>query len=213
MKMEHKKHYSVWDKISHAIKNDLFLFASRNFLARLGLDIMLYYWVQEEHEPCNQPKIKGDASKYTVRELSIDEVIAINQGNTSVSLEDVTKSMKQGQICLGLETEGEIAAYNLIGLEGFNFKGREFKLKPNEFYLSYMWTFHEYRGRNLAPYLRYESYRYLEKKGRDRKYSITDRFNKSSIRFKKKLNSKHLNSYLSIGIFNLFTWNYTLRQS
>jgi hypothetical protein len=212
MKTKNNKNLSSIEKVKHALKNDLFLFAFRNLLARIGIDIMLYYWVQEEVGPCEKPLIKGDSSKYTVRELSVDEVISINRGNTSVSIDDVTKGMEHGQICLGLETEGAIATYNLIGLKDFKFKGREFKLKSNEFYLSYMWTFHDYRGKNLAPYLRYESYRFFEKQGRDVKYSITDSFNKSSIRFKKKLNSKHLYYYLSIVLFKKFTWNFTLKK-
>ena len=212
MKTKENKNLSGFEKVKHAIKNDLFLYAFRNLLARIGIDVMLYYWVQEEFTPCEKPVVKDDSSKYTVRKLSLDEVVSINQGNSSVSIEDVTKGMEKGDLCIGLETEGEIAAYNLIGLNDFVFKGRGFKLKSNEFYLSYMWTFHGYRGKNLAPYLRYESYRFLEKQGRNVKYSITDSFNKSSIRFKQKLNSKHLYYYLSIVLFKKVTWNFNLKK-
>lgn len=212
MKQKKIQNLSAYGKIRHALKNGLFLYAFRNLLGRIGIDVMLYYWVQEEFGSCKKPIIKDDSLKYTLRELSLEEVIFINKGNTSVSTEDVTDAIEDGQICLGLETEGQIAAYNLIGFKDFKFKGREFKLKPNESYLSYMWTFHEYRGKNLAPYLRYESYRFLEKQGVDVKYSITDSFNKSSIRFKEKLSSKHLAYYLCIMLFKKYTWNYTLKK-
>ena len=210
--MKKNKNLSSFEKIKHALKNDLFLYAFRNLLARVGIDIKHYYWVQEEFEPCERPIIKDDSSKYTLIELSLDKVISIIEGSTWVSIENATKAMEGGQICLGLETEGKIAAYNFIELKDFKYKGREFKLKPNEVYLTNMWTFHDYRGKNLAPYLRYESYRFLEKQGRDIKYSITDSLNKSSIRFKKKLNSKHLYFFLGIVLFKKIKWNFTLKK-
>ena len=42
----------------------LILLAIRNRLARIGLDIKPYYWVQEEVEECKEPLIKGDSSEY-----------------------------------------------------------------------------------------------------------------------------------------------------
>jgi DNA modification methylase len=99
-----------------------------------------------------------------------------------------------------------------IEFNDFEVNGRTFEIKPNEAYLLNMWTFHGYRGRNLAPYLRYESYKLLNKRGRTFKYSITDYFNKSSIKFKNKLNAKHLYLYLSIVLFRKYKWNFTLKK-
>lgn len=212
MKPKKNKKISTYEKIKNALSNGLFLFAFRNWLAGKGVDIRPYYWVQEEVEPCEVPKIKNDSSKFTVRELTIEEVVSINEGNTSIVIEDTVRDMENGQLCIGLETNGEIAAYNFVELNEFEFKGRVFKLKSNEAYLLNMWTFHEYRGKNLAPYLRYQSYRFIEKYNRNIKYSITDSFNKSSIRFKKKLNSKHLIYYLSVVLFKKYTWNFTLKK-
>ena len=92
------------------------------------------------------------------------------------------------------------------------FTTKTFRLKDNEAYLLNMWTFHAYRGKNLAPYLRHQSYRLLEKQGRTEKYSITQYFNKSSIKFKNKLNSKHLKLYLSIALFKKFYWNFCIKE-
>jgi hypothetical protein len=74
-----------------------------------------------------------------------------------------------------------------------------------------MYTFEAYRGKNLAPYLRYHSYKLLEDQGIDKLYSISAYFNKSSLKFKQKLNAQHLQLLLHVGLFKRFHWNYTLK--
>ena len=126
--------------------------------------------------------------------------------------DELVKGFNNGQLCIGLEHEKNIAAYTFVELNDFTFNYRTFELKNNEAYLLNMWTFHGYRGRNLAPYLRYKSYQLLKEQGRDVKYSITNYFNKSSIKFKNKLNSKHLKFYLSIVLFKKYHWNFKLKE-
>lgn len=193
------------------VRNGLFLFGLRNRLALIGIDINPYYWVEEEFERCEVPIVKDDTSKYTLRYLTIDDVKLITKNHGSSS-QKMIEGLKNGQQCVGLEKNGEIACYSFIELNDFYFNGRLFKLKSNEAYFLNMWTFHNYRGKNLAPYLGYQTYRILEDRGVDVKYSISQYFNKSSIRFKKKLNSKHLYCYLSIVLFKKFTWNFTLKK-
>lgn len=181
------------------INNGLFLYGLRNRFANIGIDIDPYYWVQEEIEPCDEPIVKGGTSGFFLKDLT---------------LKDQAKKLgvKTGQLCFALEYNGELAAYTFIELNNFEIKGRSFKLKPNEAYLLNMWTFHAYRGRNLAPYLRYKTYELLKLQGIDTKYSMTDYLNKSSIKFKQKLNSKNLVLYLNIQLFKKYNWNYTLKK-
>ena len=193
------------------VRNGLFMFGLRNRLALIGIDIKPYYWVEEELERCEVPIVKDDTSKYTLRYLTIDDIKLITKHH-GASNQEMIEGLKNGQQCVGLENNGEIACYSFIELNDFDFNGRFFKLKPNEAYLLNMWTFHNYRGKNLAPYLRYQTYRILEERGVDVKYSISQYFNKSSIKFKKKLNSKHLCFYLSIVFFKKIKWNFTLKQ-
>lgn len=194
------------------ISNGLFLFGLRNRLAKIGIDINPYYWVQEEVTACLEPEIKGDPSEYSVRFLNIDEFKSLTQNESSSSTKEMIEGLQNGQLCIGLEHNGAIAAYTFIELHDFVYYKKTFRLKNNEAYLLNMWTFHAYRGKNLAPYLRYQSYRLLEKQGRSVKYSITQYFNKSSIKFKKKLNAKHLKLYLSIALFKKIYWNFTLKS-
>ncbi|MEP3837098.1 MAG: GNAT family N-acetyltransferase [Algibacter sp.] len=193
------------------VKNGMFLYGLRNRLALIGLDINLYYWAQEEFKRCDVPIVKDDVSKYTLKHLSIDEVKSIINHH-GIFNEEIIRGLENGQFCVGLENNGEIACYTFVELNDYNFNGRSFKLKPNEAYLLNMWTFHNYRGKNLAPYLRYKVYRLLEERGIDKKYSISQYFNKSSIKFKKKLNTKNLYLFLNVTLFWKIKLNFTLKR-
>lgn len=196
----------------NVIRNGLFWFGFINRLKRLGIEIKPYYWVQEEVQKCEEPKIKGDILEFTFRELSLDEMKLLTEGITNLDLDQFMKNYENSQLCMGLEHNREIAAYMFIGLKDLNFKGEIFQIKDNEAYLFNMWTFHSFRGRNLAPYLRYKCYELLRAQGRDTKYSITNYFNKSSIKFKQKLNSKHLRFYIYINFFGKWERNFLIKS-
>lgn len=212
MDIKNSRKVSILDRYWGPVKNGLFFFGLRNRLAGIGIDFNPYYWVQEEFEPCETPIVKGDSSKYNLKYLSLDEVKLVSHPDSAKYFEQKLISDKNGISCIGLENHGEIAAYMYAEFNDFIFKGRAFRLKANEAYLLNMWTFHDFRGRNLAPYLRYQAYQLLKEQGRDVKYSISDSFNKSSIKFKKKLNTKEVYLYLSIVLFKRFEWNFTLKK-
>ena len=65
-----------------------------------------------------------------------------------------------------------------------------------------------YRGKGIAPYIRYQLYKELTKLGRNKLYSISDFFNAPAIKFKKKLNAKSHKLILFIEIFN--KWRFSL---
>ncbi len=212
MPIKESRKTSQVKRISSVIKNGMFLYGLKNRLALIGIEIMPYYWVQEEFEPCAEPKIKGDVSEFKLRELSLDELMFVSKGIQNLQIDLLKKEYQECWMCLGLEHNNEIAAYNLITNKEINFFDKVFPIKNNEAYLSSMWTFHDFRGRNLAPYLRYKSYQLLKEHGRDTKYSISEYFNKSTIKFKNKLNSKHLKLYIYIGLFGKFKGNYLLKS-
>ncbi len=197
----------------NVISNGLLLFGIRNRLAKIGFDFRPYYWVQEEVTPCNEPRIKGNASTtYKARYLNLEELKIISKNLPEQLAKEVIEGFNKGQLCIGLEHKNEIAAYTFVELNDFVFNRKKYKLKENEAYLLNMWTFHSFRGKNLAPYLRYQAYQLLKDQGRDVKYSITEYFNKSSIKFKAKLNSKHKKLILSIILFKKFYWNFLIKK-
>lgn len=212
MSIKESRKISRVKRFSNVIKNGMFLYGVKNRLSRIGITIMPYYWVQEEYEPCAEPQIKGDASEFKVRELNLDELMFVSKGIDNLRLDLLEKEYKECSLCLGLEHNNQIAAYMIIGDKDVNCKDKIFPIKNNEAYLSSMWTFHEYRGRNLAPYLRYKSYQVLKEQGRDTKYSISEYFNKSTIKFKNKLNSKHLQLYVYCDLFGKWKKHYLLKS-
>ncbi|MET7030288.1 hypothetical protein [Sediminicola luteus] len=212
MDIVESKKISTPKRFWNVIRNGLFFHGLRNRLERIGINFMPYYWVKEEMRKCEEPQIKGDVSEYKLRYLTLEELTLICKDIDNFILDDLIDDFKNCDLCIGLENNKEIAAYMFIGLNDFTFKHRKLQILENEAYLFNMWTFHSFRGRNLAPYLRYKSYELLNEMGRDTKYSITEYFNKSSIKFKNKLNSKHLQLYLYIELFGTIKKHFLIRS-
>lgn len=211
MNVEETKRFYKLHLIRSRIKNGLILFTLRNLLVRLGLDLGAYYWVLEGNKKCIPPKIKDDINIYSIHFLTLDDVIYITN-STSLNANSLLKGFSEGQLCLGLKHGEQLAAFMFIELNTFTFKHRLFKLSSSEAYLLNMYTYEAYRGKNLAPYLRYHSYGHLKNQGRDTIYSITEYFNKSSIKFKEKLKAQPLRLYFYIILFKKYHWDFLLKD-
>ena len=196
----------VWNTIRHG----LFLQGLRHGLSKLGIDIMPYYWVHEETIPTSEPKVRT-TQNFTFKTLTPSELDSILDHSDIINEKKIHQSFKNGHKCVGLIHEENIAAYMFIELNSFEIKKRKFELNSNEAYLLNMYTLHDYRGKNLAPYLRYQCYRFLEHQGITTYYSVSNYFNKSAIKFKKKLNSRPLKLFMSIELFNAVQWNFRLK--
>ena len=162
---------------------------------------MSYYWVKEATYTIASPAlilIRGKLKDFEISTFGEEELIYIKKTIIGIENKDLLTDLKNGEICIGLKHKDEIAAYMFIKCRPFTFRRRDFKLKPVDSYLHNMYTLEAFRGKNLAHYLRYYSYKLLEKKGVTNFYSISDYFNKSTIKFKKKLTSKPLYLYLSV---------------
>lgn len=194
------------------LKNGLFLFGVRNQLVRFGLDFDPFYWVLEGASECEPPKIKADPTEYKLVKLNLEEIAGLRKkifGSARVgAILDFHDKLK----CVALKHKNEIVAFMLIELNDFKYHRKTFHLKENEAYLFHMYTFEAHRGKNLAPYLRYQSYLMLKEMGRDRIYSITQFFNKSSKRFKKKLNAKNLQLFMYLILFKKYHYHYLLKN-
>lgn len=95
--------------------------------------------------------------------------------------------LERGQKCLGALSEGQVVAFTWCDLERCHFEGFPFALRENQAYLFDAYCALDWRGRGLAPYLRYRAYEELERLGRTELFSITDAFNVSAFHFKEKL--------------------------
>jgi hypothetical protein len=198
----------IWQLIKHG----LILQGVRYAFAKIGIDIMPYYWVQEEASLSQKPLIKTDSQDFIFKSLNNEDIKLILEKSDTINEKKIIQSLDKKQECVGLKFGNQIAAYMFIELNDFIFNNRTFKIKENEAYLLNMFTFETYRGKNLAPYLRYCCYRYLENRNIMVKYSISNYFNKSAIKFKKKLNSKHIRLYVNIELFKRLQWHFALKK-
>jgi hypothetical protein len=198
----------IWQLIKHG----LILQGVRYAFAKIGIDIMPYYWVQEEASLSQKPLIKTDSQDFIFKSLNNEDIKLILEKSDTINEKKIIQSLDKKQECVGLKFGNQIAAYMFIELNDFIFNNRTFKIKENEAYLLNMFTFEIYRGKNLAPYLRYCCYRYLENRNIMVKYSISNYFNKSAIKFKKKLNSKHIRLYVNIELFKRLQWHFALKK-
>lgn len=204
MKAKKNSYSQKFQQLFTHIEHGLFLLTMRKLLARFGLNIGPYYWVLEGTNIDEEPKIKGSKEDYDVCFLTLDDIKNL-ENTTFVSQQNLIARYNSGVRCTGLKYKGQTAAFMSIEHNDFSFRKKTFNLKDNEAYLSNMFTYSSFRGKNLAPYLRHESYQLLKKEGVESMYSVTDYFNKSSQKFKKKLNAKPLTLYFSIILFKKYS--------
>lgn len=209
-KQENKKP-SLLNMLKSRLKHGLLLLTVRNLLMRLGLDIEPYYIEQESSEFCELPKIKDEVSLYSLKIVN-DEILKKQFEFLGWSSDLLEKIIQSEHYCLGLYRGQELAAFMIATLKQFDVKGRIIPLSPKEAYLEYMYTFENFRGRNIAPYLRYKTYKLLQNKGIQDFYSMSQYFNNSSLKFKKKLGAKHKEFWLHIGLFKSLKWNFLLKD-
>lgn len=120
--------------------------------------------------------------------------------------------LKAGNKCFAVQYKGKLIGYTWCDFKECNFVGFRFPLKEHEAYLFDAYTSREYRGKNLAPYMRHQCYKELAKMGRVRLYSITSHFNTSSMKFKQKLNAKPLQLRLFVRLFKRWQFDLLVRE-
>jgi hypothetical protein len=145
-----------------------------------------------------------------MHEDDLAQMVVMQNGH--VPLEKLRERFGQGKKCFGIKQKEKIVAFNWIDFKNINSILFSQSLKENEAYLFDMYTDKEFRGKNIAPYLRWQSYKALKGMGRDVFYSISTYVNTPSIKFKKKLNSKILWLGLYFKLFQRFKVNMILRR-
>ncbi len=210
-KGNNKKFYRLhW--LLNIIRHGLIFQGIRNKLARFGLDFMPYFWTLEGEEEIICPKVKGDTSGFVISnftELDVERAQDLIAGN---HYKNLTSFIKEGQVCVGIKDNEAIVAFMFIKKEFYLFRGKTFRFQEYEAYLHSMYTFETYRGRRIAPYLRYHCYEICKELNLTRVYSISEYLNKSSRKFKKKLKAKHTKLYLSLVLFKRYKKTILLKR-
>jgi len=172
-------------------------------LTKLGIRIQPYYVVLEGLFGGALHDLEVLRNEYDLGFLEIEDMKVIASiPFREISHQELLTRLKKGNMCFGAKKEGNLAAFSWCDIDEFNFRGLRFPLRKNEAYLFDAHTMDSFRGEGIAPYLRYQLYKELAKSGRSRLYSVSDRFNASSLRFKRKLNAQVIGSGLFIELFN-----------
>ena len=206
-----KTKISQYKRAINKFRYGLVLQSIRNLLTKIGIVITPYYWIKENISYTAIPEIKGSISEYSVEFLEEKDMRVLSENARGYSEAEFMTRLRDGNLCLGLKHNDEVVTFMWIFLKRCDFMPVNIPLKRNEVYVSDMYTMEPYRGKNLAVYLRYRSYPIIKEMGRDTIFSVTEYFNTSAMKYKKKLNPTNLNLVLYIKLFNKFKWSYIIK--
>ena len=183
-------------------------------LTKLGIEITPYYIVLEglfgKTIPTLEQKPKGyDAGFFGPEDIP---AVAALPGRT-LSEKKLTARLKKGHLCYGLKFDGEPAAFNWFDTEALVCGPHRIPMKDHEASLYDAYTDMDHRGKGLAPFVRYQSYKELSAKNRTQIYSVSTCFNTSSIRFKKKLGARLVETHLLVIFFKKWKFRFLIRKN
>ena len=205
-----KSHWStIKNKLQHSGVIRLFLDA----IGRLGIKIVPYYVVMEglflKQSSIDAPEL----GEYQTGFLNSDEIkkIAAIPGRQE-SEDDLLRRLTAGQLCFGLKLNNDLSAFTWCNLQEFRVFGVQRAMAQDEAYLFDAYTLLPCRGKGIAPFMRYELYRVLDKFGKRTLYSYSDVFNLPALKFKQKLNARIVELNLYIDIFARYRFNLLIKK-
>lgn len=197
------------------MRKDGLLQTLRHYLVRLGIEITPFYYMKEVLPSDIPTYLTAMPEGFEFSVFGSEEVAAINrlsEREDYVSDQKVLDNLKKGDTCLGIKYKGEIVAFTWFSVEQVRSYLYSSVFKANEAYLYDMYVLKAFRGKNLAPILRYRNYEILKKMGRDTFYSVSECSNAASLRFKEKLNARFVFWALYIGLFGKYHHLWVLRR-
>jgi GNAT superfamily N-acetyltransferase len=184
-------------------------------LARAGLVIYPYYIVLEPLPTGPPPAL---SPRCTVRSLVAEDAAEMARISVRPTSEGAIVARMAQAVSLGIFHDGQLAGYSWAGLQRLPIPGSFgqalFGLDSNEAYLFDIYVAPPYRGMRLAGLLRSALQHDLARLGRRRFYSITLAFNRSSRRFKSRLDAREheLRIYVHLHVRSLSGLDLRLRR-
>lgn len=182
-------------------------------LGRVGIHIVPYYLMAEgiADDPIEQ--YEQGFEEYQTSLFGEDDMAELAKTGGGMVLEEKNlERLRAGCLCLGLRHQGKIAAYTWCDMRDICFLDYRYPLHSHEVYLFNAETLIDYRGKGLAPYLRYQLYKELASRDKTTLYSITNCLNRSSFRFKEKLGAKRVELNLGIKVFKYLQLNFQIKH-
>jgi hypothetical protein len=168
-----------------------------------GFVIRPYYFVRERLQPEIDLPAFADVSKYEVRDLTESDMdVMARQSMGRHSTAKLVQNLRNGKRSIGIFFDGDLVAYCWFRFDCApvpTWMTDLIRLRPDEAYLFDTQVLPAYRGRRLAPLIRYRVYEALNELGRSRLYSISLAFNASTRRFKGRLHARESELRLLIG--------------
>jgi hypothetical protein len=182
-------------------------------LSKLGIRISPLYVFQETIVSKSVPAPPDGLEEYEMGFWGPQDIQAMAQiPGRRQSEKELFDRLRDGHLCFGVKKNGNIVSFSWCNLKEFKFKWDRFPLKADEAYLFDAYTCVDFRGKGIAPCLRYHFYKELEAIGRKKLYSLTDYFNMPAINFKKKLNARKLKLILYVEFFGIWIIHFTLKD-
>lgn len=206
---------SYFNYLKRRIRHSGFTRLILEILAKAGINLRPFVLLREsifEVKPRPPEPEFADAETRYLDEADMPAIASLSDlPGRSVTEDELRDRLLAGNKCIGLTLNGELAAFSWCDYEQCSFLGYPFKLKSNEVYLFDAYTLVAFRGKGLGPYIRCRLYENLASQGRDVCYSISDRFNRPSLRFKEKLNARWLVSGIYLVLFSRWRFSFFLK--
>jgi ribosomal protein S18 acetylase RimI-like enzyme len=106
--------------------------------------------------------------------------------------------LELGHLCIAIWDKSRVVGYIWEDCDKVNDTVCDFALGEREAHLYDAFVAPEFRGKRIAPHMRYESYQILRDAGFRTFFSISEYFNTPAIDFKMKLNAEIVRLYLEI---------------
>jgi hypothetical protein len=204
---------NYWEYLGSKVRHNPFPQVVLHGLAKMRITIQPYYLFVEGLFGRTIPRYETGFNEYDLSFLGREDMKVIAAiPHRLFSEEQLLLRLEEGKLCFGATCRGEIAAFTWCDLDECHFQGYSFPLKKNEAYLFDAYTLDSFRGRGVAPFIRYQLYKELAKSGRTTLYSISERFNIPAIKFKKKLNGEIVGRGLSLELFRRWRLNSQLKR-
>jgi ribosomal protein S18 acetylase RimI-like enzyme len=179
-------------------------------LRRLGINIRPYLLIREGVRPhrTDWPEL---AREFPSEVLDASDTAAIAEMATFDrwrTVEEIRGRLAKGHLCVVLKKNGGVAGFAWADPDEVNDATCDYALGTSEAYLYDAFVAPRFRGRELAVYMRTESYKHLRRLGRSTFYCICEYFNTPALKFKDKLGADRVALYvqIEIGDFELLHW-------
>ena len=196
------------------LKHRLLLHKCLLTLRSVGVNIEPYYFYRESTKAFINDNSGWNSKRWKQYEFfeghesAIKEIAKFGK-NSAKSCQEMLQDLSRGQRCFLIKHHGKTVSSVWVDLSEINFPPLRRGLNSNEGYLFRGETVYEYRGKNIAFYLKSKMNELLLKEGREYLFSYVDYFNHPAIRFKQKTGATKLLTGLSIELWG-FKKNWTI---